>query len=465
MTAQNPPIFLQAGSHPAEDVRRALSEIVGVGGGVVGDSDLIVSERAGTPNMSVDVAGGSVWVAGTESTYQGAYFCDNRGTTNLVVSLGDATNPRIDLVVARVKDSVYSGASDAWEIAVVEGTAAASPSAPTAPPNSVTLAQIDVAAGASSVVDGDITDLRTFVTADQFRTATLSVTGDMTVDGGTLHVDSGADRVGIGTTAPTQKLDVNGSIATTSGTTNDRGILLAHQNNIDYSYVSRSEGGAVDTGNRLGWDYSDDSFDIRNNGSTRLKIDSSGNVGINDATPSYTLDVDGDINATGDVRVAGNPVGMVLVKTQAVGTGVASVTVTGAFSSEFDAYRIIYTGGTGTADAPYRFRFDASHTVGYFYALNYSTYTGLGPTAIGGNNLGYINYCGGGLKPVVDMTVLDPYNASSTKEITTRCRYATVYGMTIGHVPISSSFTGFQIYTVSGLFSGGTVRVYGFNNG
>jgi hypothetical protein len=32
-------------------------------------------------------------------------------------------------------------------------------------------------------------------------------------------------------------------------------------------------------------------------------------VGINDSTPSYTLDVNGDINATGDLRIAGTAIG------------------------------------------------------------------------------------------------------------------------------------------------------------
>lgn len=39
----------------------------------------------------------------------------------------------------------------------------------------------------------------------------------------------------------------------------------------------------------------------------RLTVDSSGNVGINDTTPSYTLDVNGDINATGEIRKNGLP--------------------------------------------------------------------------------------------------------------------------------------------------------------
>lgn len=40
-----------------------------------------------------------------------------------------------------------------------------------------------------------------------------------------------------------------------------------------------------------------------------LKVDSTNSrVGINDATPSYALDVTGDINATGDIRIGGDAI-------------------------------------------------------------------------------------------------------------------------------------------------------------
>jgi hypothetical protein len=170
MTAQNPAVFLQAGSHPAEDVRRFIGGAVPFPG-VVGTADLAVTEKSGTANMSVDVAGGRAFIAGSEATYQGTYFVENRGTTNLVISAADATNPRIDLIVAKVQDSGYSGATDAWSLAVVTGTPAASPSAPTAPDNSLVLARVAVAANATSIVNANITDYRYITSGQSIATA------------------------------------------------------------------------------------------------------------------------------------------------------------------------------------------------------------------------------------------------------------------------------------------------------
>ena len=55
--------------------------------------------------------------------------------------------------------------------------------------------------------------------------------------------------------------------------------------------------------------------------------------------------------ATGDVLNASdmNAVGMWLVKSQTVGSGVSSVTVTGAFSSDYDNYRIVYANAIGSS--------------------------------------------------------------------------------------------------------------------
>jgi hypothetical protein len=113
--------------------------------------------------MTVDVAGGMVLVDGTEATYQGLYLCENRGAATVVLDAADATNPRIDLVVAKVRDSAYSGASNDWQLTFKKGTAAGTPAEPTPDANSFVLAKVTVrsiAAGGGTVLTSDIEDRR-----------------------------------------------------------------------------------------------------------------------------------------------------------------------------------------------------------------------------------------------------------------------------------------------------------------
>jgi len=149
--------------------------------GVVAPTDLAVTAN-GTPNMSVNVAAGAAFVPGTEATFQGNYFFQNDAVVNLVVAASDPTNPRIDLVVARVRDADYSGATNDASVAVITGTPAASPVVPATPADSILLAQVAVAANAASVVAGNITDKRARATSilapDVVNNYTGSARGD-----------------------------------------------------------------------------------------------------------------------------------------------------------------------------------------------------------------------------------------------------------------------------------------------
>jgi len=111
--------------------------------------------------MSVLVAAGDCFIAGTENANQGTYHGVNDASVNLTVAGADPTNSRLDLVVARVRDSFYSGAFNDFTLQVVTGIAAASPVAPTAPANSITLARIQIPALATSIANANITDYRT----------------------------------------------------------------------------------------------------------------------------------------------------------------------------------------------------------------------------------------------------------------------------------------------------------------
>ena len=176
MTVRSVPIFLQAGSHPAEETRLMLGGMLGTvtgsfaGGvasadpahGVVRATDFAVTQN-GTPNMSVNVAAGGAFIRGTLNANQGAYHVWNDGTVNLSISAADATNGRRDLVIAQVRDAAYSGATNDARITVVTGTPAASPADPSLAsfPNALVLARITVAAGDTAINTADITDLRT----------------------------------------------------------------------------------------------------------------------------------------------------------------------------------------------------------------------------------------------------------------------------------------------------------------
>lgn len=123
----------------------------------------LLVQQNGTPNMSVNVSGGAAYIPGTESITQGVYFCGVDATVNLSITTAPGAGlNRIDLVVFKVQDSFYSGATNASSLAVVTGTAAASPSAPTAPANSIILAQVFVGALVTSITTANITDTRIY---------------------------------------------------------------------------------------------------------------------------------------------------------------------------------------------------------------------------------------------------------------------------------------------------------------
>lgn len=161
MTERTPPAWLQSGAYPAEDDRRLIATIFSDSEGIILPTDLAVSQRGAGANMSVDVAGGRAVVKGDQATYEGSYFMENRGVTNLTIAAADPTNPRVDRVIAEVLNQEYSGVSNLWRLRVMTGTPAGSPVAPTLPVNAISLATVAVAALAGSIVNANITNLRT----------------------------------------------------------------------------------------------------------------------------------------------------------------------------------------------------------------------------------------------------------------------------------------------------------------
>jgi len=129
-----------------------------------GLNHLEVTERGAGANMSVDVDTGAALVYGKR--YK------NTAVVNLTIAANASGNPRIDRVVAvwNRQAVAYTGVTPnispkTCRLAVLQGTPAASPTAPALTQTAATvymipLAQVAVANGAASILSADITDER-----------------------------------------------------------------------------------------------------------------------------------------------------------------------------------------------------------------------------------------------------------------------------------------------------------------
>lgn len=162
MTQRTPPSWLQNGSHPAENDRLTQQALIGAANGVIGASSYAVTAQA-SPNMTVNIASGYATLVGATTTSQGSYVATNDATVVQTITTADATNPRIDIIFLQVNDAAYTGSTNSVTLSYLTGTPAASPAVP-APTGSATyyiLAQIAVAANATTIPQTAITDLRT----------------------------------------------------------------------------------------------------------------------------------------------------------------------------------------------------------------------------------------------------------------------------------------------------------------
>jgi hypothetical protein len=164
MALRTPPSWLQNGSHPAENDRLSMQAII-ASTGIIGSSSLAVSQ-ATVPAMAVQVAAGWGAVVGNYTTNMGVYQFYNDAAAQLTVTTANPSNPRIDRVVATIEDAYYTGSSNTVSFQVIAGTPAGSPVAPATPTNSISLATIAVAAGATSITNANITDTRVNVTTN-----------------------------------------------------------------------------------------------------------------------------------------------------------------------------------------------------------------------------------------------------------------------------------------------------------
>ena len=159
--------------------------------------------------------------------------------------------------------------------------------------------------------------------------------------------------------------------------------------------------------------------------------------------------------------------GLTLISSTTIGTTVASVTVSDAFSATYDNYKIVVSGGvastnnllnltlgstaTGYYRAGVRVTY-ASSTVNGFQSSNATSYEGFGE----GTTTGL----------AADAEIFQPFAAKNTwfkngygANLTT-----SNYLNAAGFLNDTTSYTAFTLTCSTGTITGGTIKVYGYKN-
>jgi hypothetical protein len=157
-------------------------------------------------------------------------------------------------------------------------------------------------------------------------------------------------------------------------------------------------------------------------------------------------------------------IGLWLVKTQTVGSAVASVTVTDAFNADFSNYKIVITGtvGSNTADTNFQFTgitgsvyisqgfFQSSGVAAITTYTTNTTFTPVGSLGNANNTQIILEISSPNLAAAKYMQIM---TNSSLLRVNAACQIAS-----------TTQSTGFTLTPALGTITGGTIRVYGYRN-
>ena len=157
--------------------------------------------------------------------------------------------------------------------------------------------------------------------------------------------------------------------------------------------------------------------------------------------------------------------GLIFITAQTIGTTVSTVAVASCFSSSFDAYKVIVTGGIASTTLEGFNVILTGSTASYYNSAIYASYGGASAAAVGANNGAAWNYLGLGNANTLalNMDLMNPFLAKPTTMQSAITR-TDIAGSNMGIHNVSTSYTGLTIAPMSGTITGGTVRVYGYRN-
>jgi hypothetical protein len=160
---------------------------------------------------------------------------------------------------------------------------------------------------------------------------------------------------------------------------------------------------------------------------------------------------------------------MELVLTQTIGSGVSSVVVSNAFSSTYDNYLVLISGGAASGNCNLTLQL-GSTTSGYYWVGYYAATASASLTAYNGSNTANFSYAGiGSTNDINSITTIQAPNLAKRTHISTTSSRANVAVNPVinrneGFEDSNTQHTAFTIAPDAGTITGGTIKVYGYKN-
>jgi hypothetical protein len=176
-------------------------------------------------------------------------------------------------------------------------------------------------------------------------------------------------------------------------------------------------------------------------------------------------DLGQDVDTQLFTALGGDYPGLRLIKKQTIGSAVSSVNVTSAFSSTYDAYKIVISGGVCSVDNSSLLLRLGATTSGYIWSYggfaNSLTF-GAGSTsdssfqAVGQANTNLLTFnCEITNPNLASYTIVHSAGGYNLTNNNSRVAWT-------GLVPNTTQYTDFTILPASGTLTGGTIYVYGY---
>jgi hypothetical protein len=158
--------------------------------------------------------------------------------------------------------------------------------------------------------------------------------------------------------------------------------------------------------------------------------------------------------------------GLVYIKQQTIGTTVSSVTVTSAFSADYDNYRIMVdvttVSNTGSSISMSLNNATGNTYVhgGVYFVFESTTVSGYGPAA----SNKWADLIASGSPACASIDLHNPFASRPTTAMAQSVRGGSGFGHYLFNAleTTSSSHTGFTLSPVTGTMTGGTIYVYGY---